>query len=176
MKVRLLLASLFILSACSGEHDDLNSWMQQTRQEAKSKIRPPEPVAPVERVTYFPPQFSGPNAYSVQRMKAAYQNSNAPDLNRPKELLENYSLENLKYVGSIGTARSLSALIEVDGHVYTVTPGKHLGQNFGRVSRITPDKIDIVEVVEDTFGNWVNRPAELLLSTGDAQSSNQATK
>ena len=95
MKVRLLLASLFILSACSGEHDDLNSWMQQTRQEAKSKIRPPEPVAPVERVTYFPPQFSGPNAYSVQRMKAAYQNSNAPDLNRPKELLENYSLENI---------------------------------------------------------------------------------
>ena len=85
-------------------------------------------------------------------------------------------MENLKYVGSIGTARSLSALIEVDGHVYTVTPGKHLGQNFGRVSRITPDKIDIVEVVEDTFGNWVNRPAELLLSTGDAQSSNQATK
>ena len=48
MKVRLLLASLFILSACSGEHDDLNSWMQQTRQEAKSKIRPPEPVAPVQ--------------------------------------------------------------------------------------------------------------------------------
>ena len=93
-------------------------------------------------------------------------------MNRSKELLENYSLENLRYVGSIGTPGSLSALIEIqvngEPHVYTVKPGNYLGQNFGRISKITADKIDLVETVEDTYGNWVNRPAELLLMTDAA--------
>ena len=104
----------------------------------------------------------------MQRMKAAFQNGSAPNLNRTKELLENYSLENLRYVGSIGSKNALSALIEVEvngqPHVYTVRPGNYLGQNFGRITKITADRIGIVETVEDTFGNWVNRDAELTLT------------
>ena len=85
-------------------------------------------------------------------------------MNRPKELLENYSLENLNYVGSIGAGKALSAMIEVEGHVYTVNVGNHVGQNFGRIVRITPDVIKVVEVVEDASGNWTNREAEIVLN------------
>lgn len=168
MKAKLFLMSALVLAGCSEQYGDLQSWMQETRNEAKSKIRPAEPPAPIEPVTYFPPQTSGPNAFNAQRLKAAFQNNNAPDLQRNKELLENYSLENLRYVGSIGSGNNLSALIEVEvngePHVYTVKQGNHLGQNFGRIAKITPDKIDIIETVEDTYGNWVNRPTELLPS------------
>lgn len=164
----IILASLLTLSGCIQEHSDLQEWMQQVKQEAKAKIRPPQAPEKVEPVTYFPPQLTGTHAFDAQRLKAAFQNASAPDMSRTKELLENYSLENLKFVGSIGTPGRLSGLIEadVDGErrIYTVTPGNYLGQNFGKITKITTDKIDIVEVVEDAEGNWVNRSAELLSS------------
>ena len=167
MKVKLVLMSALVLAGCSEKYGDLHEWMNQTRADAKTKVRP--------AVTYFAPQQSGPNAYSMQRMKAAFQNGSAPNLNRTKELLENYSLENLRYVGSIGSKNALSALIEVDvngqPHVYTVRPGNYLGQNFGRITKITTDRIGIVETVEDTFGNWVNRDAELTLTIDGAPTS-----
>ena len=168
MKVKLVLMSALVLTGCSEKYGDLQAWMSQARADAKAKVRSIEPPALLEPVTYFAPQQSGPNAYSMQRMKAAFQNGNAPNLNRTKELLENYSLENLRYVGSIGTVSALSALIEVEvngqKHVYTVRSGNHLGQNFGRITKITTDKIEIVETVEDSSGNWVDRDAELTLA------------
>ena len=172
MKVKLVLMSALVLAGCSEKYGDLHEWMNQTRADAKTKVRPAEPPAPLEPVTYFAPQQSGPNAYSMQRMKAAFQNGSAPNLNRTKELLENYSLENLKYVGSIGAPKALSAMIEVEGHVYKVNVGNHLGQNFGRITQITPDAIKIVEIVEDVFGNWSNRKTEILLD-GTADSSDK---
>lgn len=172
MKVKLLLiSSLIALSACSEEHGDLQSWMSNTRKAAKSKIKPAEKPAPVERVTYFAPPTSGPNAFDVQRLKAAYPNGNVPDLNRTKEILENFSLENLKYVGSIGANGKLSAMINADGRVYTVRVGNRLGQNFGRVVAITPDLIKIVETVEDTSGKWIDRETELLKADAEAEIS-----
>ena len=165
MKAKLLLlSSIILLSACSEESGNVQEWMNQKKAEAKTKVRPVEEPAKLEPVAYFPPEFSGPNAFSTARLRAAYQNSQIPDLNRPKELLENYSLENLNYVGSIGAGTALSAMIEVEGHVYTVNVGNHVGQNFGRIVRITPDVIKVVEVVEDASGNWTNREAEIVLN------------
>lgn len=162
MKAKLLiLSSLIALSACSEEHSDLQEWMTQQKIEAKSKIKPAEKPQPMERVTYFTPVLSGPHAFSSTKMRTASQNANAPDMNRPKELLENYSLENLTFVGTIGTANNLSGLIEVDGHIYTVRLGNYLGQNYGRISKITPDEIEVTEVVEDADGTWVNRKASV---------------
>ena len=157
MKVKLFLMSALVLAGCSEQYGDLQEWMSQARAEAKTKVSPVEPLAPIEPVTYFAPQITGPNAFNMQRMKAAFQNGNAPDLNRSKELLENYSLENL-----------IEIQVNGEPHVYTVKPGNYLGQNFGRISKITADKIDLVETVEDTYGNWVNRPAELLPMTDAA--------
>lgn len=166
MKTKLLiLSSLIAVAACSEEHGDLQTWMQETRNAAKSKVRPVEPPKPLERVEYFAPQLEGPHAFSPNKMRSAAQATNAPDMNRPKELLENYSLENIKFVGFIGENNGLSALIEVGDkeanhsgkHIYTVRPGNYLGQNYGKISKITSDGIELVEVTEDTQGNWINR-------------------
>lgn len=178
MKRKILLVSLtvlsgIVLSGCSEEYSDLQQWMTNARNEAKAKVKPVQPPEPIQPVTYFEPQLSGPDSFSQQRMRAAFQNGGMPDMDRPKELLENYSLENLTYVGSIGAKNALSGLIEVpNGHTYTVKPGNHLGQNYGRISRITPDKIEIVEIVEDVSGKWVDRKTELLASPSGSVKSN----
>lgn len=164
MKLKLfVLSSLIALTACEEQSSDLQVWMQQTRTEAKAKVKPIEKPTPVQPVSYFAPPHEGPNAFNSKRMRAAYQSNAIPDINRPKELLENYSLENLKYAGYIGSKNALSAIIEADGHVYTVKIGAHLGQNFGKLMAITPGALKIVEIVEDASGNWNSRDAELLL-------------
>ncbi|MFC2506573.1 MAG: pilus assembly protein PilP [Kingella sp. (in: b-proteobacteria)] len=168
MKLKfLLLSSVLVLAACSESHSDLQAWMKETRTAAKAKIKPVEAPAPIEPATYNAPQLDNPprpNAFNAQRLRAAFQANNSPDLKRPKELLENYSLENLKYVGYIGTGPgTYSAMIEADGHVYTIKPGAYVGQNFGKVTEITPAAVKVVEVVEDTFGNWNNQDKEIPL-------------
>lgn len=164
MKVKyLILSSLIALTACSEEHVDLQSWMQETRLAARSKIRPVEPPQPLERVTYTAPTLAGPHAFSPDKMRSASQSANAPDLARPKELLENYGLEKLRFVGSIGPNHQLTGLIAIaDGpnsHVYTVKPGNRMGQNYGEIQKITADGIELLETIEDTQnnGSWIKR-------------------
>ena len=167
-----LLLTLMGLAACSAPNEDLQQWMQNTRNEAKTKVKKPELPELPPPATYQAPATSGMNAFNSSRLRMGMQGANAPDLNRPKEVLENFSLENLRYVGSLSrSGKPTSAYISADNHVYTVKTGNYLGQNHGRISAITPDKIILTELVENSYGEWESRPAELELN---ANTSNQA--
>ena len=171
MKYTILFASLLALNACSPAHEDLQEWMRNTRQQAKTHVIPFEAPAVNPPQVYIPPTFTGMNAFDSKRLNVGQQGANAPNLNRPKELLEGFSLENLKYVGSLRSAGRISGYIEADGHTYTVKPGNYIGQNFGRIQSITPERIVLTEVVEDSYGNWIFRNAELPLSSEAANSA-----
>lgn len=156
----LLLSSVFVLTACMDEGGDLQQWMTEQKQIAKGKVKPPVGPEPVQPVTYFAPGQISPHEFNERRMRVV-STENRPELNRPKELLEEYPLENLKFVGSIGSGNGLSGLIEYEGHVYTVKKGNYIGQNFGRVSAISADSITITEAVENADGGWSNRYIQL---------------
>lgn len=160
------------LTACSPPYEDLHQWMQNTQQQSKAKIKKPEPPKLPEPTTYIPPPATDMHAFSSARLRMGMQGANAPDLNRPKEVLENFSLENLSYVGSLsGAGKHTSAYVAADGHVYTVRVGNYLGQNYGRISAIEPGKLVVTELVEDSYGNWIDRPVELPLSSSDPQTN-----
>jgi type IV pilus assembly protein PilP len=55
-----------------------------------------------------------------------------PDLDRPKEPLELYPLESLKYVGVMTRKKVSYAIIQVDGTLYQIKIGNYMGQNFRR--------------------------------------------
>ena len=81
-------------------------------------------------------------------------------------------MESLRYVGSIKRGGQISAFVEAGGHTYTVHVGNYLGQNYGQITAITPDKLILSEVTEDSYGAWQRRTAELELNIPDA--SNQS--
>ncbi|UOO82697.1 pilus assembly protein PilP [Uruburuella testudinis] len=172
MKYTILLAGLLALNACTPAHEDLREWMNNTRTQAKAHALSFEPPAIHPAQTYMPPNYSGLNAFDSKRLNVGQQGANAPNMSRPKEILEGFSLENLKYVGTLKSGNRISGYIEADGHVYTVRAGNYIGQNFGQIQSITDDKIVLTEVVEDTYGNWVFRNAELPLSSGAADTAN----
>lgn len=149
----LLLSSVFVLSACEMAHDDLQQWMTEQRQAAKGKVKQPVAPDPVQPVTYLAPAQISPHEFNERRMRVV-STTNRPDLNRTKELLEDYDLESLKFAGSIGSNAGLSGLVEYNNHVYTVKKGNYIGKNYGRITAITADYIVVTEAVENADGGW----------------------
>jgi type IV pilus assembly protein PilP len=87
----------------------------------------------------------------------------ALELRRSKENLEAFALESMTLVGRIHTEGRQVALVKVDGLVYPVSVGSHLGQNFGRVVDIDDRGLSLRELVQDSAGKWTERKALLVL-------------
>jgi type IV pilus assembly protein PilP len=177
MNKYLLCLCILTLGACSAANEDLHEWMQNTSQQAKSiPIKRKQAELNIQP-SYTPPVQPQMNIFDPARLKAGLQGKNAPDLNRPRQILENYSLDQLHYVGLIkATGKAPSAFIAVDGHVYTANLGNYLGQNFGRITAITPDEIVISELVEDSYSNWSSRRASIPLHTADSASAKTSSQ
>jgi len=88
-----------------------------------------------------------------------------PDVQRPREFLEQFSLDTLRMVGTVKLKGRLYGLVQTrDGLVHRVLPGNHLGQADGRITAIDEGKISLIEIVPDGMGGFIERPAALALS------------
>lgn len=87
-----------------------------------------------------------------------------PDSARRKQTLEQFPLDSLDMVGTLGRGSSLVALVMAPDKVtYRVRPGAYMGQADGRVTAVYEDRIELVELVPDGAGGWLERPATLAL-------------
>ena len=67
-------------------------------------------------------------------------------------------------MGTIGQGGALQALVRAPDKVtYRVRPGMYLGQSDGRVTSVSAEKIELVELVPDGAGGWLERPAAISL-------------
>ena len=161
--------ALLYLSGCTrgidsspGDAPSLPSWV------AEVKARPAPPLEPLPVMKQFE-SFE----YNDQGMRDPFsdiwsnpngENGLRPDPNRRKQPLEAFPLDSLKMVGTIGTDQSMVAVVTAPDKVtYTVRPGMYMGQNEGRVTGIRGDRVDLVELVPDGAGGWLERPASLAL-------------
>lgn len=87
----------------------------------------------------------------------------APELNRRKEPLEAYPLDAMSMVGTLDRGGKRVALLRVDKLLYQVRVGDHLGQNYGRITKITEGDVALREIVQDAAGEWIERNSELQL-------------
>ena len=88
-----------------------------------------------------------------------------PDVSRPREFLEQFSLDTLAMVGTLRLKGRTYGLVQTrDGLVHRVLPGNHLGQNDGRITAIAENEISLVEIIPDGMGGFIERPAALALS------------
>ena len=58
------------------------------------------------------------------------------------------------------------ALLKVDNLLYQVKAGDYLGQNFGKILKISETEITLREIVQDAAGEWIERPTSLQLQEG----------
>lgn len=167
-----LMVCAAILSACtSSGQDELSDWMAEQRKLIKPQI------APISEPIRFIPQAYTQEAavepFSVQKLAQALKRDAtrasanaaliAPELNRRKEPLESSPLDAVTMVGSLLKQGKPVALVKVDNLLYQVRVGNYLGQNFGRVTRITETELVLREIVQDAIGEWTERAATLQL-------------
>ena len=91
-------------------------------------------------------------------------NGPRPDQNRTPELLEKYPLDGLSMVGTLGIGDAIEGLVkDPDGVVHRVHKDNYLGQNYGRITAIAEDRIELVELVPNGAGGWMERQASIAL-------------
>jgi type IV pilus assembly protein PilP len=86
-----------------------------------------------------------------------------PDLDRPKEPLESYPLESLKYVGVMTRNKTSYAIVQADGSLFQVRLGNYMGQNFGVIVGVSEVEVTLRELVQDAAGDWIERTSSLQL-------------
>lgn len=163
-----LALSAMLLSACSTEQDELKSWMEQQRHEVQPSVPPLSPPQKFNPRAYVGGEgvepFSSQKLTVALKQEARQPNSAvAAELNRRKEPLEAYPLDSMSMVGSVNRKGAPYALVQVESLLYQVKVGDYLGQNYGKILKITETEIELREIVQDAAGEWIERPVSLQL-------------
>ena len=165
----LWLAPLVLLAACgTSDTDEVQKWMNDQRAITKPQVQPiPEPKK-------FTPQAytseAGTEPFSNQKLTVAIkQESRQPssllagELNRRKEPLEAFPLDSMRMVGSLTKNGQPYALLKVDNLLYQVKAGDYIGQNYGKITKISETELTLREIVQDAAGEWIERASALQL-------------
>ena len=158
MRIRLLLAAIVLLGGCSSELDDLRTFVRESEKGLPRKIDPLPAVKPFEPFAYE--GFDLPDPFKPRKLTVPKEGGGgglAPDLNRRKEPLEAFPLEQLKMVGTLSQANEMYALVRAEKTLYRVKKGNYMGQNFGLITDITESEIKLKEIVQDSAGDWAER-------------------
>jgi type IV pilus assembly protein PilP len=164
--------AVLVLAGCgSEEHQDLREWMRNEEKGMRGKVDPLPQVKPYEPQSYESASLIDP--FSTLKAKVEGATAKGPDIQRPREPLEEFPLESLRLVGIIQDKQRLIAQVLVNSRSYQVKVGNYVGQNFGRVVRIVTTKNDekvvIKELVKDPDDQWVEKESELLLDSRGVQ-------
>ena len=165
---RIALVSMLVLgvAACSrgitskpGDAPNLEEWVANVR------ARPAPPLEPLPVMQQFE-TFE----YAAQDLRDPFSDAFAdaggvgprPDSDRRKHELEDFPLDSLEMVGTIGRGGSIIGLVMAPNKVtHRVRNGDYMGQADGRITSIAEDRIELVELVPDGAGGWLERPAAI---------------
>ncbi|MGI9328689.1 MAG: pilus assembly protein PilP [Pseudomonadales bacterium] len=165
-----LLCSALLLTGCgsSNEHGDLQAFMDEVESRPKGRI---DPLPPFEQVPPF--------AYQASAMRSPFEppvvvrkvERNAggpqvkPDSNRVKQFLEQFTIGQLAMVGTLEQSNKLFALIrDGEGGVHRVQRGDYMGSDHGKIEIIAEAGIELIEIVPDGTGGWVERARTVALA------------
>lgn len=162
-KQLLLIQFCILLAACQGSKgDDLDKFIEESALNMRPKVESLPEVKP-----YIPMEYNAEgalvNPFKARKALNASDSKLQPNMNRPREPLESYPLESLKFVGSIEKSNLKYGLIKTpDSSVQQVKVGNYLGQNFGMVLEITESGVILKEIVQDELsGDWIERTASV---------------
>ena len=163
--------SLFLAACGASSQDELRQWMAEQKNVTKAGI---EPITEPKK---FAPQLytqgGAIDPFSIQRLAQSVKRDSsrvadnaallAPELARRKEALESFPLDSVTMVGSLIKEGRPVALLRVDNLLYQVREGNYMGQNYGRITKISETEVAVREIAQDASGEWVERPVKLQL-------------
>ena len=163
-----LLAFIFLgLAACDPDMDDLDAYIvAKIAEQGEGAEKLPE-ITPYEVFTYIADAEGLRSPFTPDTPQAAGQPGGigGPDPNRIREHLENFSLDTMRMVGTLDFGENTYGLVQTsDGLIHRVLPGNFMGQNDGRVIDIAEAEINLIEIISDGIGGYIERDAAVGLA------------
>ncbi|MDZ5432364.1 pilus assembly protein PilP [Pseudomonas fluorescens] len=168
IRVFSMVVALVVLAGCGGSDDvsDLDAYMNDRRLQAPGKIEPTPTFLSYPSFTYNAANLRSPFSRQV-RIDLAGQGQGSrnvkPDPDRVRQYLEGFNIEQFEMVGTISNATGSFALLRGAGGVHRLKVGDYLGRNDGRIVAISASQVDVVEIVPDGEGAWLERPRTIPL-------------
>ncbi len=162
----LMLIALLVGCDSSNDFADLQGFMADVKAKPKGAIEPLPKFQAYEAFTYNAAALRSPfqppiKIDLVQREKGSKEIK--PDETRVKQFLEGFNIETFEMVGTLKNETGSYALVKGAGGVHRVRAGDYLGRNHGKIMTIDESKIDVMEIVPDGEGGWLERPRTLPL-------------
>lgn len=154
-----------VTAGCGSKDAELKAWMDQVRAEEKGTVEPLPVLKPYEPFVYQRADLKDPFLDTLTEQKSENLADSSlggvrPDLNRRKEALEAYPLDALRMVGTLARGGSLWALIQApDQTISRVAVGNYLGENYGRITSVADNRVNLIEIIPNGTGGWMERPA-----------------
>jgi type IV pilus assembly protein PilP len=151
------------MAGCSGRDTELTRVIEATSKEPGGRVEPLPEVKPYESYAYSSTVLRSP--FMPGGARGGASGGPQPESQRNREFLEQFSLDSLKMVGTLKLGGQDYGLVQVaDGRVQRVLVGNHMGQNDGRITEITANKISLIELVADGLGGYMERSAAMALN------------
>lgn len=101
-----------------------------------------------------------------------------PNPNRPREILEGFPMDLLRMVGTLEREGVFFALIKDSNNVvHLAKVGNYLGENSGKIQKITEKEIEVKEWVPNGKGGWQSHLVAMpLLGTATTITDNNQAK
>jgi type IV pilus assembly protein PilP len=168
----ILLVSALLLSGCFSSKDaELKQWMIEQKGNTPAKVTPI--VAPKKFVPQAYTQQGSMEPFNNQKLLQALRKDSAqsaenlalisPELARRKEVLESFPLDAVAMVGTLNKKNTPVVLLKVDKLLYQAKVGNYVGQNYGRITKISDSEIVLREIAQDASGEWIERKVNLQL-------------
>jgi type IV pilus assembly protein PilP len=154
------------LAACGGDMDELDEYINEVKARPGGRIEPLPEITPYEVFTYVADNDGVRSPFLPDTPQSAGPaGGTRPDPDRPREYLEQYSLDTLNMVGTMDIGDTSYGLVQTaDGLIHRVLPGNYMGQNDGRITGIDESKIELVEIISDGIGGYIERDATISLT------------
>lgn len=150
------------INSTPGDAPNLEKWIAEIKAQPAPALDPLPVMQQFETFEYAAQSLRDPfsNAFTDQSNASGPR----PDSARRKQTLEQFPLDSLDMVGTLGRGGGVVALLMAPDKVtYRVRPGAYMGQSDGRVTAVFEDRIELVELVPDGAGGWLERPATIAL-------------
>lgn len=156
------------MTACTSDNDDLDRYINEIKAKPGGFIEPLPEITPYEIFMYVADaeQIRSPFIPDTPQVNAGGAGRGPrPDPERSPEFLEGFPLDTLRMVGTLDIADTMYGLVQTsDGLIHRVVPGNFMGQNDGRITDVTESEIDMVEIISDGIGGYIERDAAVSLS------------
>ncbi|NOX51171.1 MAG: pilus assembly protein PilP [Gammaproteobacteria bacterium] len=162
---------LMAMAGCSPNTDfsDIEVFMDEVDSRSPGRIDPLPAIVTVPPFSYKAGNKRNPfePPVLVKRVNREGGRQVMPNRNRVKQFLEQFTVGQLAMVGTLAQGRTQYALVrDVEGGVHRVQSGDYMGSDHGKVQGVTDSGIELIEIVPDGTGGWVERLRTLSLAGG----------